>query len=622
MDRTSIGNLISARPGVSGAGEVTWLPARWRAWLSAAAKAPRRRLEESASALLTEATPAAGHLTDTILAEPPIAAFAGALLGCLTTECIGLSGMAPAIASALATALLCGLLLITRTTSLFAEGFFPAFYGGTFAGMTPIIWLIDGVPGASAASSGSLAVSLSIVCGLAFFAVAKLDTRSTGAIAIGWGGRLGAIAVVASFFFVQLVQPLGADTSRFHTVAADAFDLEPWSVIAGFFACLFGTCATLLALRQPRIAGGSVAARIFVASAAALSGLIVLQQLDPDDAIAIDAFYAGCFLGMSSPEWLKGWLQPVSGALVLTVLLVPVRVFLPGFGGGLGLAALIAVMLLIALSRATVWMTRDMLTGNRRFANAIASPIVAALLTIGLISAEPAAEEIPVSVGTTALASDAASALLVVDRPVPGAADSAIPIGIALINAKADDVVVLSGLPSGSTMTNGRPSMTGGWQLLPRELADAAIRPAHGFAGGANITVELRRHDQSVVDREERHLEWIGAAPRVATAAALPFTGLSADQIPEDMTEDDRAIYRAILQFRGDAGPEPGAVAHPARRAAAKKKTARGQSARGEPAASAGSDLALLTRLARAIRPPNPLARRGDISSRQRAHLP
>jgi len=43
--------------------------------------------------------------------------------------------------------------------------------------------------------------------------------------------------------------------------------------------------------------------------------------------------------------------------------------------------------------------------------------------------------------------------------------------------------VILSGLPSGSTLPKGRLSATGGWQLSADELADCAIRPAQGFVG-------------------------------------------------------------------------------------------------------------------------------------------
>jgi hypothetical protein len=76
---------------------------------------------------------------DATVARPdyaPIAAFAGAFSGCSTTLNLAAFGLAPGIASALATALLCGQLLVTRRTKLFPRAFFPALYGGTFGGMT------------------------------------------------------------------------------------------------------------------------------------------------------------------------------------------------------------------------------------------------------------------------------------------------------------------------------------------------------------------------------------------------------------------------------------------------------------------------------------------------------
>jgi hypothetical protein len=609
-------DMMMTRQRGSRLDEVTEVPARRPALLPGASEAVRRGLEELGSTFLIPTTPAARQSTNTLLGDAPIAAFAGAFLGCVTTECLSVSGTMPCIASAWVTAILCGLLLVTRTASLFAGAFFPALYGGTFAGMTPVVWLSDG------ATVAALSIALSIVCGLVFFVVTKLDNRSAAPIGIGCGGRLGAIAVVASFLFVELVRSLGADVSRFHTVAADAFDVEPGSAIRAFLACLAGIVATLFALRQRRMAGGGIPVRIFIASAAALVGLIVLHAGNPDDAGAMEAFYAGCFLGMSTLDRLKGWFQPVSGAVVLVVLLVPVRAFLNGFGGGLGLAAFIAVMLLIALSRATVWMTRDPLTGSRNLARAIAGAIIVVCLIIGLISAEYPARQAPISVDTAALASTAESpdptpVRLVVGNPAPGAADNPIPINISLINAAADDVVILSGLPSGSTMTNGRPSATGGWQLLARELADAVIRPAQGFVGGADVTVELRRADQSIVDRQGLHLEWAGPAPPATTDVAAPLAaGPLPAQSPDELTEDEQALFREFLQSKGHAAPETRGVAHPVR------TVAHGQQARSPAVTSTGPHVSLLPSAGAEVRPLHPLAARGDISDRQKKPAP
>jgi hypothetical protein len=578
-------------------------------------EATRRRVAELRSAFLIEAKPATGPATGTLLGDAPMAAFAGAFLGCLTTECFNASGIMPCIASASATVLICGLLLVTRTTCLFTGAFFSALYGGTFAGMTPLAWISD-------SATGALSVTLSIVSGFVFYVVAKLDSRSAAPLGIGCGGRLGAIAIVASILFVELLRSLGVDTSRFHAVAADAFDVEPLPAIAAFSACLVGIFATLVVLRHWRAAAGSVPVQIFLASAAALLGLIVLHRGSPDDASEMEAFYAGCFLGMSTLDRLKGWFQPAFGAVVLIVLLVPVRAFLNGFGGGLGLGAFAAVLLLAALPHAATWTTRDTDSGD--FARAIASVVTAACLLIGMILAEPIAEEVPISDAMTASeqvakSSDATPVRLVVGRPAPSVGDNPIPISISLINAAADDFVVLSGLPPGAAMTNGRRLATGAWQLSAPELATAAVRAEKGFAGGAVITVELRRADQTIVDRQDLQLEWIGPPPGTTDVAGPPVAGSSIGQIPDAATEDDEALFREFLQSRGRAAPEVRGVPRVTRTAV------RGQHVRSPVATSTGPRSSILPLATAAVRPPRPVRPplpRGDLSSQQRKPPP
>jgi hypothetical protein len=527
----------------------------------------------SRTAFLIRWAPAAGQSTDTCLDDAPVAAFAGAFLGCFTTVYFSAAQIPPDIASALAAALLCGVLLLTRTTGLFAGAFFPALYGGTFAGMTPILWLSDSAAGHLAEAMGALSIALSIVCGLAFFAVVKLDTRSAAPFGVGCGGRLGAIATVASFLFIELAGPLGADTSRFHSVGAGAFDVEPWSAIFGFLACLAGISATLFVLRRRRIADGGVAERIFIASAVALLGLVVLILGDRDHARMLDDFYAGCFLGMSAPNRLKGWFQPVLGALVLIVVLAPVHAFLHDFGGSLGLAAFITAMLLVAWSRTAAWTTsgttRNILTRSGSLGTAVASVLVAVFVPIGLTTADPPAEEVPGSLDTTAqptaAGSEATLVRLVIGNVSPGTVGAPIPLGISLINAAADDVVILSGLPPGSNMTNGHPSATGSWRLFARELADAAIRPAQDFVGGTDATVELRHADQTI-DRQPLHLEWTAPALRATIDAdATPAaTGLATGQRPDAVAEDHVAIFPEFPRFIPVPRRRPAAGFHPA----------------------------------------------------------
>jgi hypothetical protein len=292
--------------------------------------------------------------TAVLFDSAPVAAFAGAFLGCLTTLAFSAFGIVPCIASALATALLCGLLLLfTRAAGLFADAFPPALYGGTFGGMTPFVWLSDGALCHPAILTGLLFISLSSLCGLAFAVVAKLDIRSAAPFGAGYGGRLGAIAAVASFLFVELVGRFWVDIGRFHGMPTGTSGVELWAVPLGFFASLGGILCTMFALRQRRAATAGIATRIFNASMVALVGLLTMHLGNPDDTPTSEAFYSGCFLRMSTPERLKGSFQPVFGALVLSTVLVLVRALLPGVGGGLGLAAFLTAALLVALTRTT-----------------------------------------------------------------------------------------------------------------------------------------------------------------------------------------------------------------------------------------------------------------------------
>jgi hypothetical protein len=448
---------------------------------------------------------------------------------------------------------------------------------------------------------------------------------------------------VASFLFIELVGPLGADANRFHSIEAGAFDVEPWSAILGFLACLVGIFGTLFVLRHQRVAAAGVPQRIFIASVVALVGLMILHLGSPDDARTLDAYYAGCFLGMSTPDRLKGWFQAVLGAVVLTVLLMPVRAFLPGFGGSLGLAAFGSAVLLAALGRATTFTTREMLTSNSSLGTAIANVMMAVSLGVGSLAHwSPAtpdrfAEEVPGSIGTTASEPIAEPltrtlAQLVIGKAAPSVVDDPIALGISLIDADADDVVVLSGLPPGSSITNGRRSATGGWQLFARELANAAIRPAQGFVGGTDATVELRRADQTI-DRQALHLEWTGRPPRATANVGAPFiVEPSTGQLPDRATEDHEAIFRAFLQYTKRATPEmrqqPRPVESGVRTAHAPRAGAGGTAAGDRRVGGQGAAptepqrSALPFNLFGAVRPAQPLARHGEHAAGPKATPP
>jgi hypothetical protein len=289
------------------------------------------------------------------------AAFAGAFFGCLATLLLGVFGFVPEIASALVTTLLGGQLLISRSTILRIREIVPAVYGGAFGGMTSVLWLSGTGSDHPVVLIGALFISLSVVCGLAFSAVAVFDNHSSRRFAFGYGGRSGAIATVACVFFVEVASLCGADDRLFRAAGADLADANLGSFAPIIAGCLAGTVMTLLVLRRERVAAADLAEKTFVASVIALIGLMLVHLISPTDVALLDAYYAGCFLGMSSRERLNGWVQAVLGAVVLAGLIILVRIFFNGIGGGLGLAAFVTVAVLVTFKQ----FTRGVLPINR-----------------------------------------------------------------------------------------------------------------------------------------------------------------------------------------------------------------------------------------------------------------
>jgi hypothetical protein len=476
----------------------------------------------------------------------PAAAFAGAFVGCLTTLHFGASGFVPAIASALATILLCGALLITRTTSLFPGELFAAIYGGSFAGMTPVLALSDNTAGASIIPTSALFILLSIVSGLAFCAVAEIDARSGRRLAGGCGGRSGAIATVASFVFVEAARLLGADGQLFHAVHADLLDVDPRALALACAAGMIGLSATMAVLRRRGAAVAEPAERIVLAAAVALIGLEVLHLIDPNDPHTMDAFYAGCFLGMSTPERLQGWVQAVLGALLLTAMLVIVKTMLPDVGGELGFAAFVTVAVLLAPSRMTTWLATDdpaqrnrpqaagsgRLTAGRPLRTAITmAGSLAGLALIGWLA-------LPGQVASEEPADETEASAPVAEQPGRPLEQA------ALVQAKPDAV---NEAVAASTASADAVNPDLGLSL---ELNDTAVPAAHGVVDAAGARAEPGRPD---------HADVASTATSEAAPSAAPL---------DDVAKYHEALFREFIRWRtahsaAVAQPRPQAVRRP-----------------------------------------------------------
>lgn len=99
-------------------------------------------------------------------------------------------------------------------------------------------------------------------------------------------------------------------------------------------------------------------------------------------------------------------------------------------------------------------------------------------------------------------------ARLVLKQGASYAAADSIPLGIR-IDGKADGLALeISNLPSGTTITSGRPLGPGVWRILAGDLGNAVIHPPPGFSGTIDLAIELRRIDDTVIARRSLRIEW------------------------------------------------------------------------------------------------------------------
>jgi len=275
--------------------------------------------------------------------------------------------------------------------------------------------------------------------------------------------------------------------------------------------------------------------RILIAAAVALIGMVVLHLIEPSDPRAMDAFYAGCFLGMSTPERLRGWVQAVLGAILLTAMLVVVKTLLPDVGGELGFAAFVTVAVLLAPSRMTTWLTiNDPTRVNPPAAATSGHPasgmpvrtmagFLASLVLIGwlVLPGQIASEQRSVETEASAPVAEPAARLLE---------------QVTMVQAKPD--TMNEEIPSGTSSADAVNADLG----LSLEL-DVTTTPApDGHAGAANARAELAPASRA----DGAATATIEAAPR-----ATPL---------DDVAKSQEALFREFIQWRA---AHSGALAQP-----------------------------------------------------------
>jgi DnaJ domain len=110
-------------------------------------------------------------------------------------------------------------------------------------------------------------------------------------------------------------------------------------------------------------------------------------------------------------------------------------------------------------------------------------------------------------------------ARLVFPQSVSYVAPDTIPLGIQVSGDTLGLALEISGLPSGATLSRGRPLLGGGWRILASDARHALIHLPSRFSGVIDLAIELRLLDDSVVDRGFLHLAWAQTDPKESTGA-------------------------------------------------------------------------------------------------------
>lgn len=235
-----------------------------------------------------------------------------AAIACTLTEVVTLLGCSPIEASGAVTLGL-GALLGGRLRML------SAVFAGTFAGMTPLGGLHGGV---LVAAVFALALGIGAVVG-----GTHLMEHRTRPVGQGVGGRLGTLAFVAA---LPVALWMGFDSEGPQLTAF----LGLGTLVASAGGALFAA-----AMGRP--------APVRWVAAAGLVGAVLFRDA-PEVAAG---WYTGAFVGMSSARILPTWWHLAAAGLGSAVAWMGLASVLPGVGGTMGFAALLAVLLVALASR-------------------------------------------------------------------------------------------------------------------------------------------------------------------------------------------------------------------------------------------------------------------------------
>lgn len=147
-------------------------------------------------------------------------------------------------------------------------------------------------------------------------------------------------------------------------------------------------------------------------------------------------------------------------------------------------------------------------------------------------------------------------------------AGEAVPLGAKVVGRTVGLAVEISGLPSGMTISAGRPQGAGRWRILAKDVDNAVIRPPEGFGATIDLTIELRLADDVIVDRGSLRCQWlpkstVPAHPIKSTEAQLDQKKIKllVGHGQKLLSEGDLGTARVLWQRAADAGDVRAALA-------------------------------------------------------------
>jgi hypothetical protein len=276
--------------------------------------------------------------------------FLHVIFGSVATSALLAAGVAPVLASSGATVFYLLVAFAWR-----ARGQQPAaVFCGTFAGMTSFFVFFNKAP-FNLRFSILVYLSIAILTGSLYVLIMCFEHKLPKRLFSGYGGRLGAIAFIASAACLLITGLLiRLFSGDFQVVVLK--DSAAFSEKAPLVMILTSALGSFLTRRLAKDIDSTIPGLnvVLSASVCGFAGGIILLFLPPWGPIASLYWYAGNFAGMSSSAILDSHGRIFAAGAITGVFLAGLHYYGSGAGGLLGFSAFLAVIVLKGFLRYTL----------------------------------------------------------------------------------------------------------------------------------------------------------------------------------------------------------------------------------------------------------------------------